>query len=75
MKVPSIAELAVRLRSNQLTIADLVQICLDRIAEVELEIQAWVEVDRDRALSEAARLQLELDSGVDRGLLHGIRWG
>ena len=75
MKVPSIAELAVRLRSNQLTIADLVQICLDRIEEVELEIQAWVEVDRDRALSEAARLQLELDSGVDRGLLHGIPLG
>ena len=75
MKVPSIAELAVRIRSDQLTIADLVQICLDRIDEVDSEIQAWVAVDHEQALAEAARLQLELDTGIDRGLLHGIPIG
>ena len=39
MKVPSIAELALRIRSNQLTIPDLVGICLKRIDLLNLE---WV---------------------------------
>ena len=42
MKVPSIAELALRIRSNQLAIPDLVEICLKRIDEVDAEIKAWV---------------------------------
>ena len=75
MKIPSIAELALRIRSKQLTISDLVTICLDRIEEVDLEIGAWVSVDKDYALAEAQRLQSEMDTGQDRGLLHGIPLG
>ncbi|MBA62471.1 MAG: hypothetical protein CMJ76_08900 [Planctomycetaceae bacterium] len=75
MKVPSIAELAQRIRSKQLTISDLVTICLDRIDQVDSEIQAWVAVDQDWAFAEADRLQSEIDSGQDRGLLHGIPMG
>ena len=75
MNVPSIAELALRIRSKQLTISDLVTICLDRIDEVDSEIRAWVSVDKDHALNEAQRLQAEIDTGRDRGLLHGIPLG
>ena len=75
MKIPSIAELALRIRSKQLTISDLVTICLDRIEEVDVEIGAWVSVDKDYALAEAQRLQSEMDTGQDRGLLHGIPLG
>ena len=53
MNVPSIAELALRIRAKQLTISDLVTICLDRIDEVDSEIGAWVSVDKGHALSEA----------------------
>ena len=75
MKVPSIAELALRIRSNQLTIPDLVGICLKRIDEVDSEIKAWVAVDSQHAMQEAYRLQNELHAGQDRGLLHGIPMG
>lgn len=75
MKVPSIAELAQRIRSRQLTLHDLVTICLARIEEVDSEICGWVEINKNHALSEAERLQQELDTGVDRGLLHGIPMG
>ena len=57
MNVPSIAELALRIRSKQLTISELVTICLDRIDEVDSEIGAWVSVDKDHALNAAQRLQ------------------
>ena len=75
MKVPSIAELALRIRSNQLTIPDLVEICLNRIDEVDSEVKAWVSVNRENALKVAGRLQDELHADQDRGLLHGIPMG
>ena len=75
MKVPSIAELAIRIRSNQLAIPDLVEICLNRIDEVDSEIKAWVSVNRENALKVACRLQDEIHAGQDRGFLHGIPMG
>lgn len=75
MKIPSIAELALRIRTKQLTVVDLVTICLDRIDEVDSEVQAWVAIDRGHVLAEADRLQSEIDAGQDRGLLHGIPIG
>ena len=71
----TIAGTARRLRSGETTCVQVVQSCLDRIDEREHEVHAWVAVDRAGALTQASVLDAELDSGRDRGPLHGIPIG
>lgn len=63
--------LARRLESRDLRAEEVVRDCLDRIAEREAVVRAWVHLDPDRAIEQARRL----DRGPYRGPLHGIPLG
>ena len=71
----TIAGTARRLRQGETTCVGVLQSCLDRIAQREHEVRAWVLVDRDGALVQARELDAELQAGRDRGPLHGIPIG
>src|SRR5690242_18040461 len=68
-------ELAAQIANKSLTSVDLVQRCLDRIADVDGEVQAWIKVDGERALREAHQCDGEAQQGQWRGPLHGIPVG
>ncbi|MDP2820502.1 MAG: amidase [Polaromonas sp.] len=59
------------LARRELTAVDLVRACLDRIAEREPQVHAFVHLDADAALAYARTL----DAGAVRGLLHGLPFG
>ena len=73
--LPSITQLAQQLRSRQTTVHQLLATCRARMERLEPDLQAWVMVDIAAAERDAERLQAELDSGHDRGPLHGIPLG
>ena len=62
---------ATLLARRELTAQDLVRACLDRIAEREPQLSAFVHIDADAALATAR----QLDAGPIRGLLHGLPFG
>lgn len=62
---------AALLARRELSAVDLVRACLDRIAEREPEVLAFVQLGADAALARAR----ELDAGPVRGLLHGLPFG
>jgi Asp-tRNA(Asn)/Glu-tRNA(Gln) amidotransferase A subunit family amidase len=62
---------AALLARRELTAVDLVRACLDRIAEREPQVQAFVHLNADAALAHAR----QLDAGPVRGLLHGLPFG
>ncbi len=62
---------AALLARRELTAVDLVRACLDRIAEREPEVRAFVQLGADAALARAR----ELDAGAVRGMLHGLPFG
>ncbi len=64
-----------RLRQGETTCVDVLQSCLDRIEQREHEIRAWVLVDRTGAVAQAEERDAELQTGRDRGPLHGIPIG
>ncbi|WP_406700994.1 amidase [Singulisphaera sp. Ch08] len=63
------------LRSGRRSCVEVLEQCLDRIAEWEPRIKAWVTVDRVGALEQARVLDEELQAGRCRGALHGIPIG
>jgi Asp-tRNA(Asn)/Glu-tRNA(Gln) amidotransferase A subunit family amidase len=63
--------LSQRLARRELRAEDLVRACLDRIAERQPALQAFVVIDADTALAQARAL----DAGPVRGLLHGLPLG
>ena len=70
----SAAELAVLLRSGELTVPGLVAACLERIRRMDGEgprLHGVIETS-DHAMSIADSLERELREGRDRGPLHGI---
>jgi Asp-tRNA(Asn)/Glu-tRNA(Gln) amidotransferase A subunit family amidase len=64
-------EAARRIRAGELTSVELVQSCLDRIAEREPDVQAWAHLDSDQALAQARAR----DEEEPRGPLHGVPVG
>lgn len=62
---------ATLLARRELKAVDLVRACLDRIAEREPQVHAFVQLDSGAALARAH----ELDAGAVRGLLHGLPFG
>jgi aspartyl-tRNA(Asn)/glutamyl-tRNA(Gln) amidotransferase subunit A len=64
-----IRDLSADIASGALTSEALVQRCLDRIAEVDGQVQAWIHVLAEEALAQARILDAE---PVKRGSLHGI---
>ncbi|MSQ70533.1 MAG: amidase [Betaproteobacteria bacterium] len=67
----SATEAARLLARRELTAEALVRACLERIAEREAVVQAWVYLDEGQALEQARAL----DRGALRGLLHGLPVG
>ncbi len=61
-------EAAQAIRAGKISSTDLVQACLDRIAQREPELHAWAWLDPDAALAAARKA----DQQAVRGALHGI---
>ncbi len=68
----TIAELARAIRSGELTAETATTDCLERIAERNPAINAYITVLGDQALAQAKQADAELKSGRDRGPLHGV---
>jgi len=68
-------ELASQIRDGELTSEALVQACLDRIDEVDGEIEAWAHLDPEYALEQARARDAERQSGTSLGPLHGVPVG
>ena len=68
-------ELRARLAGGELSVSDLVEHSLKRIAEVDGKGGAFLLVDGDRAMAEAKRLDGELQPDKPRGLLFGLPAG
>lgn len=71
----SIGVAGARLRDGSLTSVALVEAQLARIRARDPLYHAFVTVTADRAFEDAARADLELSEGIDRGPLHGIPIG
>jgi aspartyl-tRNA(Asn)/glutamyl-tRNA(Gln) amidotransferase subunit A len=69
--VPSIEQIAAQIKSGAVSPVELVRRCLDRI-EARLELNAFITVMADSAVSAAQAAAHEIESGHHRGLLHGI---
>ncbi len=63
------------IRAGEITSEDLVRECLQRIAEVEGQVQAWAFLDPDHALAQARRADAATRAGQPRGVLHGVPVG
>ena len=73
--LPTIAKAVQQIRDGELTAAELVEFCLERIDRHEPTIASWEWVDRDGARREAARLDQLAREGQLSGLLHGVPIG
>ena len=67
------AEAARRIAAGTLTSEALVAACLERIAERDPEVRAWVHLDADAALAEARARDAEPPSGPLHGIPVGIK--
>lgn len=70
----SVADLQAALGNGEMTVRELVQACLDRIAGLDQEgpaLNAVIELNPD-ALTIADELDAELEAGTPRGPFHGI---
>lgn len=73
--LPTIAKAGQQIRDGEMSAAELVEFCLERIERHEPAIAAWELVDRDGARSEATRLDQLARQGQFVGPLHGIPIG
>jgi Asp-tRNA(Asn)/Glu-tRNA(Gln) amidotransferase A subunit family amidase len=62
---------AALLARREITAVDLVRACLDRISARDADVQAFVTLNADAAMTHAR----QLDAGPVRGLLHGLPFG
>lgn len=68
----SVRELAVAYRAGVLSPTDVVRAHLDRIAQFDGYLRAYITVTADLALRHARQAECELKAGRDRGPLHGV---
>lgn len=68
----SIAEAGRALRAGTVSSVALTQHALSRIASVDPLLHSFVLVTKERALADAERADRELESGIDKGPLHGV---
>ena len=71
----SAEELARVIRAGEVTAEDAVCACLERIRQVEAEVQAWAFLDPDYALAQARQADRLRREGRDLGSLHGVPVG
>ncbi len=68
-------QIAERVRARSLSPFALVEACLDRIRDLDPQLEAWVYLDEARAREEAAAREAEARAGQFRGALHGVPVG
>lgn len=71
----TIGELASLIKDRKISSVELTEFFLDRIERHDDELEAVITVTRQRALEKAEQMDVELESGVYRGPLHGIPYG
>jgi aspartyl-tRNA(Asn)/glutamyl-tRNA(Gln) amidotransferase subunit A len=71
VKQPTIAETGRLLRSGAVTAVQLTETTFQRI-DAAASLSAFTTLTRDRAAAAAARADVELRNGIDRGPLHGV---
>ncbi len=71
----SASEAAQRIRDGALTSEELIQGCLERVRQVEPQVQAWTFLDEEHALAQARAADEKKRSGVEIGALHGVPVG
>ena len=64
-----------KIRNGEITSEELVQACLDRIEQVDGDIEAWAHLKPDYALDQARMLDTRRQAGGPVGPLHGIPVG
>ena len=64
-----------KIRDGEITSEELVQACLDRIDQVDGEIEAWAHLKPEYALDQARMLDDRRQAGGPLGPLHGIPVG
>ena len=71
----SALQAAQKIREGWLTSVELTTACLQRIEQTDAQLRAWVYVDPEAALEQAAELDEIRRSGRATGLLHGVPVG
>jgi Asp-tRNA(Asn)/Glu-tRNA(Gln) amidotransferase A subunit family amidase len=71
----SLTEAAAGIREGRITSSELVFACLERIAQVDADVQAWAFLDRDYALRQAQAADEQRMRGQPIGPLHGVPLG
>jgi Asp-tRNA(Asn)/Glu-tRNA(Gln) amidotransferase A subunit family amidase len=68
-------EAAAGIREGRITSVELVRDCLQRIAEVDGQVQAWAFLDREHAIRQAKAADEHRRHGRSLGPLHGVPIG
>jgi len=71
----SAGDAAQMIRDGAVTSTELVQACLERVREVDGQVQAWTFLDPEYALSQARAADEARTSGRPIGALHGVPVG
>lgn len=71
----SIAELAQKIQTKQISPVEVTQAMLDRVEELEPKLNAFNTVFTDEALAAARQAETDIQRGTYRGPLHGIPIG
>ena len=71
----SAAQAGDKISTGEITSEELVQSCLDRVEQIDGEIEAWAYLDHDYALEQARKLDIIRQDGGPIGPLHGIPVG
>src|SRR5215472_505684 len=68
----TLAEAASQIRERKLSSIELTRACLDQIAKLDTELNAFITVTEDLAMQQARQADAEIAAGELRGSLHGI---
>jgi aspartyl-tRNA(Asn)/glutamyl-tRNA(Gln) amidotransferase subunit A len=71
----TIAQAAELIRSRKISPVELTQTYLKRVADLDPQLNAYITITADLALSQAREAEQEIASGRYRGPLHGIPFG
>src|SRR5688572_4219065 len=71
----TLVEAAADIREGRITAAELVRDCLNRIEEVDAQVQAWTYLDPGHAMRQAEAADAHRRQGKALGPLHGVPVG
>lgn len=71
----SLPELAALLRQGDVSSVELTSMYLARLRRLDPHLHCVISLLPERALAQAAAMDVELANGKDRGRLHGLPWG